>query len=88
MYNLAANVLPDYGKVIADGLAKDLLVPFFLGAIHYSQEDIVKYIATTKKLPQTPTFLAALKRECDNLQNFEPEMIGWIRAKLLRRDTP
>jgi hypothetical protein len=81
MYILANNVTFQSGVVIADGLAYELLVPFFLGAIHYGQESLVHYMAQKPCMKMlNAQMVEALYKEIDELANYEPVLIEWLRT--------
>ena len=79
MYKIAATVSTAEGKEIASGLSDDKLrVPFFLGAFHYGQQEIVQHMMRIWKWPQSREFLEQLQKEIIELRDYEPEMIQWL----------
>ena len=78
LFVLANNVSLDYGKVIASGLSYELRIPFFLGAIHYGQEELVKYMTD---MVWDKDIIPHLQAICNTHENYEPELISWIKTK-------
>ena len=80
MFILANNVSIESGMVLANGLTYESRIQFFLGAIHYGQEEIVKYMAD---MDWNNDIIPLLQDICHSLQDYEPHLINWIRTKFL-----
>lgn len=79
MYKIARSVSTAEGIEIASGLSSDTLrVPFFLGALHYGQREVVEYMMSIWHWPQTKEFMDLLQQEIRELHDYETELIQWL----------
>lgn len=83
MFLLANSVSTEYGKVIAMGISYELRVPFFLGAINYGQEDLVKYMAD---MEWGSDLIPQLQEICKSLEDYEPDLINWVKNKFVNKN--